>query len=213
MSKPPSHLGKGTKNENAYVEKVKRGVERYERGVTSQINAQNAALSAGYDDDPNLEKNRNKLKCVLALQRLPRIDLHNAEQVQNSINQYFEIYMEAGLKPTVAGLALALHIDRETLRAIARGVATNHQYANMPDDVQRIIAETYRAQEVFWESMMNDFGIHPTAGIYLGQNNFGYKNEVTLVAAPPKEQEVDIDAIRKRYLAQSNPVDADDGKE
>ena len=51
----------------------------------------------------------------MQLFNLPTIDLHKPEQVQARLNEYFKIQFDADVKPTVAGMAMALGLDRRRL--------------------------------------------------------------------------------------------------
>lgn len=53
---------------------------------------------------------------------------------------------------------------------------------------------------------MQNGKINPVSGIFLGTNNFGYLNRAEYVVTPNvnKEDDCDAEAIRKRYLIESD---------
>jgi hypothetical protein len=55
--------------------------------------------------------------------------------------------------------------------------------------------------ELLWEDYMLNYKIHPTAGIFLGKNNFGYKDEQTynLVPNQPLGSDGDPSTLAQKY--------------
>jgi hypothetical protein len=142
----------------------------------------------------------------LELFRLPPIDLHKPEQVQARLDEYFKIHIEADLKPTVAGMAMALGIDRRRLWEIRAGVPKGGttEY-DLPTATLVSIKKAYDFMENLWENYMQNGKINPVSGIFLGKNNFGYQDKTEYVVTPNVNNDSDYDAddIRKRYLIDS----------
>ena len=138
----------------------------------------------------------------LKLFNLPAIDLHNPVQVQERLNEYFTIHTEADLKPTVAGMAMALGIDRRRLWEIKTG---DHKAMNLPTEVSDSIKRAYDFMETLWENYMQNGKINPVSGIFLGKNNFGYQDKTEHVITPNTGNDSDYSAddIRRRYLSDS----------
>ena len=70
----------------------------------------------------NLEDGDNSkfMKVQIALFNMPDIDMEDKEEVAQRLSDYFQLYAENDMKPTVTGMALALNgMSRQTLRAIA----------------------------------------------------------------------------------------------
>ena len=142
----------------------------------------------------------------LQLFNLPTIDLHDPEQVQNRLSEYFKIHVEADLKPTVAGMAMALGIDRRRLWEIKTGakMGGTTEY-DLPTSTLVAIKKAYDFLETLWENYMHNGKINPVSGIFLAKNNFGYQDKVEHVLTPNMQNDSDYSAddIRKRYLTDS----------
>lgn len=139
----------------------------------------------------------------LQLFNLPKIDLHNPDDVQERLSQYFQIHIEADLKPTVAGMAMALGIDRRRLWEIKTDVADRNQ--DLPTLTRDSIKKAYDFLETLWENYMHNGKINPVSGIFLAKNNFGYQDKQDIVVTPNTHNDSDYSAedIRKRYLTDS----------
>lgn len=140
----------------------------------------------------------------LRIANLPNIDLQDPVAVQNRINDYFTIVAENEMKPTVAGLGLALNgMDRRRLWEIRTGQYgnTRGETATLPKSVTDVIKKAYKIMEELWENYMQNGKINPVSGIFLGKNNFGYQDKQDVVITPNTNPESDFseDDIRKRY--------------
>ena len=148
--------------------------------------------------------NANFLSVSMKLFNLPKVDLHNPDEVEDRLNQYFQIYYEADLKPTVAGMAMALGVDRRRLWEIRTGnYNTQKEIANLPTSVKDLVKKAYFILENQWESYMQQGKINPVSGIFLGKNNFGYRDQQEMVLTPNtnNEPDYDVEAIKKRLSA------------
>ena len=157
----------------------------------------------------NVESGDNTKYVLLGakLFNLPAIDLKDPEQVQDRLNEFFDIHAQADMKPTVAGMGMALGLDRRRLWEIKTG---NH-YANkwmdeLPTLTVDSIKKAYKLMENLWENYMQNGKINPVSGIFLGKNNFGYQDKTEYVVTPNTNPDSDFNAddIRKRYLTDSD---------
>jgi hypothetical protein len=142
----------------------------------------------------------------LKLFKLPPIDLHDSEAVQERLAEYFQIHIEGDLKPTVAGMAMALGIDRRRLWEIKTGALRGgHTPNDLPTLTVDSIKKAYDFLETLWENYMHNGKINPVSGIFLAKNNFGYQDKVEHVLTPNMNNDSDYSAddIRKRYLSDS----------
>ena len=140
----------------------------------------------------------------LRIANLPNIDLQDPVAVQNRINDYFTIVAENEMKPTVAGLGLALNgMDRRRLWEIRTGQYgnTRGETATLPKSVTDVIKKAYKIMEELWENYMQNGKINPVSGIFLGKNNFGYQDKQDVVITPNTNPESDFSAddIKRRY--------------
>lgn len=151
--------------------------------------------------------NTKYLLVSMELAKLPKVDLKNPEEVDERINRFFQIQADNDLKPTVAGLGLALGVDRRRLWEIRSGAAMGgHTAYDLPRAVVDAIKKAYEIMENLWENYMQNGKINPVSGIFLGKNNFGYQDKTEYVVTPNVQNDSDYDAedIRKRYLTENS---------
>ncbi len=61
--------------------------------------------------------------------------------------------------------------------------------------------------ETMWEDYMLNGQINPVSGIFLGKNNFGYRDQVDYqINSGEVSDSVDSATIRKKYLSDSDSV-------
>lgn len=143
---------------------------------------------------------------------LPKVDLRKPEEVQQRIVEYFNIYAEADMKPTVAGMAMALDVDRRRLWEIKTGNYVNvGGYKDLPIETVDCIKKAYEILEATMESYANGGKINPVMAIFMMKNHFGYQDKTEYVLTPNQQQASDYDAedIRKRYLGDSTTIDSE----
>ena len=181
-------------NEGVQVIKKKKP-----RGSNSPVIGMN-----GYDLEPG--DNTMYLQQSLELMSLPTIDLRDVVAVQERINEFFNIMAKYDTKPTVAGMAMALGMDRRRLWAIRNDQPTGGSgyESALPPEVADSIKKAYILMENLWENYMQNGKINPVSGIFLGKNNFGYQDKTEYVVTPNVQQDnYDPDSIRQRYLIDS----------
>ena len=142
---------------------------------------------------------------------LPPIDLKDPEQVNNRLNEFFQIHAEADMKPTVSGMGMALGLDRRRLYEIKTGnYHTSKGLSELPTLTTVAIKKAYEYMELLWENYMQNGKINPVSGIFLGKNNFGYQDKTEYVVTPNVNNDSDYNAddIRKRYLTDSATIDS-----
>jgi hypothetical protein len=152
--------------------------------------------------------NAKYLSVGMQLFNLPPIDLKDTKQVEDRLNEYFRIHYEADLKPTVAGMGMALNgMDRRRLWEIKtdnlKGGTSEY---DLPTSTLDAIKKAYKYMEMLWENYMQNGKINPVSGIFLGKNNFGYQDKQEHVLTPNTNSDSDYSAddIRKRYLTDSD---------
>ena len=192
-------------NENEVIEVVKKKKPRGGNNILTD-----AAL--------NLEKGDNTKYLALGreLFNLPTIDLKEPEQVIGRLNEFFAIHERYDMKPTVAGMGMALGLDRRRLWEIKTGnFGGNGKYANLPTLTQDSIKKAYEYMEILWENYMQNGKINPVSGIFLGKNNFGYQDKTEYVVTPNVNTDSDYNAddIKKRYLSDSQLLELPDSHE
>ncbi len=144
---------------------------------------------------------------------MPRVDLKNPDAVRERLAEYFQIYGEADLKPTVAGMAMALGVNRRLLWSIANDQPTggNGYKLNLPDETTDLVKKAYEMLEMSMETYANAGKINPVMAIFMMKNHFGYQDKTEYVLTPNQKQDSDYDAedIRKRYLSDAATIDSE----
>lgn len=163
--------------------------------------------------------NSKFLSLNMELVNLPDIDLHDPEQVQARLNEYFALYSKYDMKPTVAGMAMSLNgMSRRTLYGIVNDTYTGSDpyLTALPRQISLVIKKNYHIMENLWETYMNSGKVNPVSGIFLGKNNYGYQDKQEISVAPTQPQEeYSVEDIKKRYLnvADVKEVDSDDNNQ
>ena len=114
--------------------------------------------------------NAKFLSVNMALFNMPNIDMESESEVQQRLSDYFALYANADMKPTVAGMAMALNgMSRQTLWAITHDAPLGGRgnYSTLPPSVTDTIKKAYFLLENLWESYMNSGKVNPVAGIFL----------------------------------------------
>lgn len=132
---------------------------------------------------------------ALEIYSLPPVDVTDAKAVDIRIGEYFNIVAKNGMKPSVAGMALALGVDRRRLWEMA-------QRETKGKDVSDAIKKGYLILNQLMEDYMQNGQINPVAGIFLMKNNFGYKDQQEMVLTPnnPLGDQKNTEELRQKYL-------------
>lgn len=187
-------------------------VKRKSNGKNSPVIGNNGVLTEPGD-------NRKYLSVSMQLMKLPDIDLNDPEQVEQRLEEYFAIHFENDLKPTVAGMGLALNgMDRRRLWEIKTGnLKGGTTEYNLPTSTLDAIKKAYKIMENMWENYMQNGKINPVSGIFLGKNNFGYQDKQEMVLTPNTNPEAkyNVDDIKKRLSAPTSTlaIDSADSEE
>ena len=169
-----------------------------------------AALAGDLGQEPG--DNTRIVQTNMKFFDMPKIDLHDPEAVRQRLGEYFQIYGEADLKPTVAGMAMALGVDRRRLWEIKTGAAVGGQGKQyLPPETLDLVKKAYEILETTMENYANAGKINPVMAIFMMKNHFGYQDKTEYVLTPNQKNENDYDAddIRKRYLSDSSTIDAE----
>ena len=161
----------------------------------------------------NLEAGDNTkiLGVNIKLFNMSKVDLHDPDAVAERLTEFFMLYAENDMKPTVAGMAMALGMDRRRLWEIKTGNTQGRgDIDTLPATTRDCIKKAYGLMENMWETYMNSGKINPVSGIFLGKNNFGYQDKQEMVLTPNAQQESDFSAedIRKRYMIEDGENNA-----
>lgn len=183
-------------------------IKKKPRGGNSPVIGNNGLMLEAGDNTKILQVN-------MALMNMPDIDLDDVEAVQERLMEYFDLYAQADMKPTVVGMAIALNgHSRQWLWGVARNGVINGRgdTVNLRPEVSNVIKKAYFMMENQWETYMNSGKINPVSGIFLGKNNYGYQDKTEYVLTPNQQNDSDYNAedIRQRYLIDSDPNSEND---
>lgn len=181
-------------------------IKKKPRGGNSPVIGMN-----GYDLEPG--DNTKFLTLNIELFNMPSIDMHDEEAVAKRLEEYFMLYAKHDVKPTVAGMAMALGWSRQQLWAVTHDqpLGGRGNYCTLPQSVTDIIKKAYFLLENLWENYATNGKINPVTAIFLAKNNFGYQDKTEYVLTPNTQQDnnYDADDIRSRYLIDSTDSSSD----
>lgn len=153
------------------------------------------------------EDNRKFISNALKVAELPGIDTNNPGQVAERVKEYFILSAENDVKPSYAGLALALGVDRMSLYNWVNGMV------NKPKEVVDIVKKAVTVLNMQMEDYMQNGQINPVSGIFLMKNNLGYKDQAEMILTPNNPLgELDQKGLEERYL-ESIPEVAESGND
>ena len=134
---------------------------------------------------------------ALSIYSMPDIDITDAEQVNRRVVEYLTTCIDNDIKPGVATLAMALGIDRNRLLKIISGASGEN--SGITYSVRSVVKRAYAMFDAMWETNMQSGKINPACGIFLGKNNFGYKDVVDYNLTPKQDTEqVSADQLHRR---------------
>lgn len=161
-----------------------------------------------WEGDFNIAAGDNNmyLQLQVELYNFPLIDMHNPDEVNKRIGEYFMLYAKYNMRPTVSGMAIALNgMSRQTLSAIVhdKPLGSNNAKSSLPTLITDQLKKAYFLLENLWESYMVNGKVNPVVGIFLGKNNYGYRDQTDYVIAPTVKEADDysFDEIKSRYLS------------
>lgn len=153
----------------------------------------NSSKNRSVQTDPG--DNTKYLSHNLQIARLPAINTADENQVAARIGEYFEICIQNDMKPSMAGMALAIGVARETLWQWSVG-------NNRSDTHTNLIKKAVQMLDSQMVDYMQNGKINPVSGIFLMKNSFGYKDQQEVVVTPssPLGEQTDPEELRNRYI-------------
>ena len=190
---------------------VETGTEIVKAEKKKPLKGMAAALAGDLGQEPG--DNTRIMQVNMQFFDMPRVDLKNPVAVKERLCEYFKIYGEADLKPTVAGMAMALGVNRRLLWAIANDQPSggNGYKLNLPPESTDLVKKAYEMLEMSMEAYANAGKINPVMAIFMLKNHWNYQDKTEYVLTPTQKTESDYDAdeISKRYLNDSATIDSD----
>lgn len=140
--------------------------------------------------------NRKYILHSLRLADLPKVNLTDAKEVAQRVVDYFTICADDDMKPSVAGLALAMDIDRRRLWEIREGKMGKNI------EVSDTLKKAMKLLDLQMVDYMQNGKINPVSGIFLMKNNFGYADKQEVIVTPnnPLGDTKDTKELEERYI-------------
>lgn len=111
------------------------------------------------------------------------------DTIKEACEEYFDLCEEDGVKPSVAGLSVALGTNRTTLLSWVRG--------EVSIESSDVIREYFALIEIFDETSIKDNRTNAVAGIFGMKNNYDYKDQVEVKRID--DREISNEEIERRY--------------
>ena len=154
----------------------------------------------------------NMMNSVRALGEV-KIDWSNPDEIRNRVVDYFRIMSETNCRPTVAGLSMAFGMSRQMLTNLKAGrYSKTGAYGAMTEEGQNELRKAYEMLEVLYESYCMNDDINPMIAIYMGTNNYGYKNASQVDVNTPAletDKQPTAEDIRLKYAQASANLPSD----
>lgn len=156
-----------------------------------------------YDTDPNdTSMNIKFLFNLTRWKNTAKVDLHDPDQLMTRIEDFFEMCIQEGHKPTLTDLGIALDIPREYIYMIVSGNYYGHVHIErMPKECVQAVKDAYNIIKGNVESMIVNGQINPVAGIFLAKN-MGIKDTNDMFDAQTQKEKVDVERLKTQYLHQ-----------
>lgn len=154
------------------------------------------AKAMSVNTDPG--DNRKYIMHDMRMWKWPSVDMTKPEEVSERIANYFTICAEDDMKPSVAGMALAFGVSRNTLWRWSVGL----ECSTFPAESRDLVKKAYQLLNAQMENYMQNGKINPVAGIFLMKNNMGYKDQQEMVLTPnnPLGDQVQPETLQQKYL-------------
>lgn len=133
------------------------------------------------------------------LYELIPVTFESAEEVKERTITYLDICEQNDMKPSVAGYALALGIDRVNLWRIVTGATVK------PAEVRNVLKRAYDLLNAQMEDYMQNGKINPVSGIFLMKNAWGYKDKQEIEVSANRSDAESPDQLASKY-ADAIPV-------
>lgn len=122
---------------------------------------------------------KNALAFNIQALSLPPVDNSDITAISERVKLYLDGCADKDIKPGVQGLCLWLGIDRMTWYNWCNGTSRRETHYDFCNRVMVLLAAN-------WENNMQDNKTNAVSGIFLGKNDFGYKDKSEVAVEPKK---------------------------
>lgn len=120
------------------------------------------------------------------------VDVRDPEMIMYRTEKYLQNCADRGIKPHMPGYALALGMSLQTFNSLFSDKTIPAASINALDKGRAMV-------ETIFVSNILDQRIHPTSGIFLSKNWFGYRDESDVNVHRHEQESVDTKTIEDRY--------------
>lgn len=162
------------------------------------------------DSDAAIDNdNRKYLRHSMRFFYLPTADFTDVDNVAERIKLYFDACDEDEMKPSLAGLCVALGISRQYYYKIREGQSP---YDKPVVDLLKRTSDILNAQ---MENYMQNGKINPVSGIFLMKNHYHYTDEQKVVVEPNQNlgDKIEQKALEEKYRDALPDIEAEVTKE
>lgn len=178
--------------------------ERFERSKSQAVSVHNPNKInlPGVPDTIEDGFTARAIALNLEMTKRPKCDLNNPDEVRERLAEYFEIFQRYDMKPTIAGLALMLGVNRRRIYEINLGIDRYGKPTKINPESVYAIQQVYGILENIMESYSINGKVNPVTSIFMLKNHYGYRDQQEYVVTPNTEQQDSFNAedIKSRYL-------------
>lgn len=138
-------------------------------------------------------------------------DASDPDEVVERISDFFQLCVDYQYKPPVAGMAQALGMTRNELNHVIHGNITQWKSRGGTSESVEIVKKAYKNLNTLWEIYFTTGQLNPACAIFLGKNNFGYRDVVenVNVNVDPAGELVNSEELKEKYLQAVEPEDVE----
>lgn len=122
--------------------------------------------------------------------------------IERRCYDYLETCINNNMKPSVAGISLAIGVGRETFLRYVNG------NVDMPRENRETLQRYYTLLNALMEDYMQNGKINPVSALFLLKNNFGYKDTQEFVVNNNLQEETSPETL----IEEANLLFEKDGK-
>lgn len=141
----------------------------------------------------NAEENKVMTRHSLNGLAAQPVDLLDTEAVERRTMEYITDCMNTGTRVTPPGLALWLGINSADLKNWLTEIGT--------EEHRKAASRIYQFLHAAWADVLMGGKISPSAGMFLGKNWFGYREEQRIETAETVEKVKTLDELQKEAEA------------
>ncbi len=142
-----------------------------------------------YEEELKKEWNRGMINHIRKVHAITKPAVQFPNSVRNACEEYFNICEADGVKPSVAGLSVALGTNEEILLQWVRG--------EISIESADIIKQYFSFLQVFDETALKDNQTNAVGSIFMGKQHYGYKDVVEHKIID--DREISNEEIEMRY--------------